>query len=255
MDLGIRGRTALVTGGGRGLGRSIASCLAREGVRVAVVARTVTDVEAFVAAHGGEHRGLACDLAEEGAPARMIAEVGAPFDRPDILVHNVGGTLDIADPYCSVADWRRVYRFNLEIAIELNVMLVPHMQRQKWGRVVHVSSIAALENQGPVPYCSIKAALNAYTRSFGRFVSADGVNVSAVMPGAVFTEAGYWDNASRERPEPVAKYLSERMAIKRFGTPDEIGQLVAFLCSQHASFIVGSAMLVDGGQGRVFQNE
>jgi 3-oxoacyl-[acyl-carrier protein] reductase len=101
----------------------------------------------------------------------------------------------------------------------------------------------------------VKAALNAYTRSFGRFVSADGINVSAVMPGAVFTEGGYWDTASRERPEHVEKYLSERMAIRRFGKPDEIGAIVAFLCSEHASFVVGSAVLVDGGQGRVFQNE
>jgi NAD(P)-dependent dehydrogenase (short-subunit alcohol dehydrogenase family) len=255
MDLGIRGRKALVTGGGRGLGRSIASCLAREGVRVAAVARTVEDVDAFVAAHGPEHLGLPYDLMDDGAPERMVEELVARFGYPDIVVHNLGGTLDITDPYCGIADWRRVYRFNLEIAVELNVMLVPVMQKQKWGRVVHVSSIAALENQGTVPYCSIKAALNAYTRSFGRYVSADGVNVSAVMPGAVFTEAGYWDKASRERPDHVAKYLNERMAIKRFGTPDEIGQVVAFLCSEHASFIVGSAILADGGQGRAFQNE
>jgi len=255
MDLGISGRQALVTGGGRGLGYSIASCLAREGARVAVVARTAADVEAFVAAHGPGHVGLARDLMEDGAPAQVVDELVARFGRPDIVVHNVGGTLDITDPYCGIADWRRVYRFNLEIAIELNLLLVPHMQRQKWGRVVHVSSIAALENQGTVPYCSVKAALNAYVRSFGRYVSADGVNISAVMPGAVFTEGGYWDRTSQERPDHVAKYLSERMAIKRFGTPDEIGQVAAFLCSEHASFIVGSAILVDGGQGRAFQNE
>ena len=99
----------------------------------------------------------------------------------------------------------------------------------------------------------MKAALNAYTRSFGRYVSPDGVNVVAVLPGAVFTEGGYWDNTARERPEHVEKYLKERMAIRRFGKPDEIGQVVAFLCSEHASFMVGSAVLVDGGQGRVFQ--
>lgn len=255
MDLGIKGRKALVTGGGRGLGLSIASNLAREGVQVAVVARSSADVDAFVRSHGKGHVGLAYDLVPEGAPADMVAELLQRFGHPDIVVHNVGGTLDITDPMCGVSDWRKVYRFNLEIAVELNLLLVPHLRKQKWGRIVHISSIAALENQGTAPYCSIKAALNAYTRSFGRFVSADGVNVSAVMPGAVFTQGGYWDTASRERPDHVAKYLSERMAVRRFGTPDEIGAIVAFLCSEHASFVVGSAVLVDGGQGRVFQNE
>lgn len=255
MDLGIKGRKALVTGGGRGLGLSIASNLAREGVQVAVVARSAADVDAFVRSHGNGHVGLAYDLMEEGAPAAMAAELQQRFGHPDILVHNVGGTLDITDPMCGLAEWRKVYRFNLEIAVELNLLLVPHLRKQKWGRIVHVSSISALENQGTVPYCSVKAALNAYTRSFGRFVSADGISVSAVMPGAVFTDGGYWDTASRERPDHVAKYLSERMAIQRFGKPDEIGTVVTFLCSEHASFVVGSAVLVDGGQGRVFQNE
>jgi NAD(P)-dependent dehydrogenase (short-subunit alcohol dehydrogenase family) len=255
MELGIRGKKALVTGGGRGLGLAISSCLAREGADVAVVSRTEADVRAFVAAHGSRHIGLAYDLMDEGAPAAMVDELVRQFGYPDILIHNVGGTLGITEPLCGIADWRRVYRFNLEIAIELNLLLVPHLQEQKWGRVVHVSSIAGLENQGTVPYCSIKAALNAYTRSFGRFVASDGVAVSAVLPGAVFTAGGYWDVATRERPAHVAKYLDERMAIRRFGEPDEIGQVVAFLCSEHASFIVGSSILVDGGQGRAFQNE
>ncbi len=255
MDLGISGKKALVTAGGRGIGRSIAACLAREGVQLAVVARTQADLDGFRIQYGPEHVGLACDLNADGAPEQLVANLVRQFGYPDIIVHNLGGTLGITDPFCSIADWRRVYRFNLEIAIEVNLLLVPHMQQQKWGRVVHVSSIAALENQGTVPYCSIKAALNAYVRSFGRYVSADGVNISALMPGAVFTEGGYWDNASRERPEHVKKYLAERMAIRRFGTPDEIGLMAAFLCSEHASFIVGSAVLVDGGQGRAFQYE
>jgi len=252
MDLGIKGRKALVTGASRGLGRSIASCLAQEGVLVAVVARNEQFIQSFLDQHGKEHLGLVHDLMPEGNPTKMIDELQEKLGFPDIVVHNVGGTLDITDPYCNLKDWQKIYRFNLEIAIEINLLLIPYMQRQKWGRVVHISSIAALENQGTVPYCSTKAALNAYTRSMGRFVAADGVNVSALLPGAVFTEGGYWDKTSKERPEHVDKYLNERMAIRRFGKPEEIGKFAALLCSEHASFIVGSSFLVDGGQGKCF---
>ncbi len=142
---------------------------------------------------------------------------------------------------------------NVEVSIELNCAFIPAMQAAKWGRIVHVSSIAALENQGPPSYCAAKAALNAYVRSLGRYVSPDNVVLTTVMPGAVFTPGGYWDQAQQTRPEHVNKYLSERMAIKRFGRIEEISGLVAFLCSEHASFCIGSCFLADGGQGRVFQ--
>ena len=100
----------------------------------------------------------------------------------------------------------------------------------------------------------MKAALTAYTRSMGRVLAPDGIIMIAVLPGAVFTEKGYWDITSKTNPEHVRKYLSERMAIKRFGTLDEIGTVVTFFCSQHASFCVGSTVVIDGGQGRCFLN-
>jgi 3-oxoacyl-[acyl-carrier protein] reductase len=96
----------------------------------------------------------------------------------------------------------------------------------------------------------MKAALTAYTRSMGGVVAADGVVISAVLPGAVLTEMGYWDTASRERPEHVRKYLTERQRIGRFGRPEEIANYVVYLCSELASFNTGSIVPVDGGQGR-----
>jgi 3-oxoacyl-[acyl-carrier protein] reductase len=254
MELKMDGRNALVTGAGRGLGRAISACLAREGVHVAVVSRTRPDIDALVESMGGAsagHLGVAMDLVPDGAPSRLVEQLAQRgFGPIDIGVHNMGGTLNISDPYCSMEDWRRVYRFNFEVAIELNRMLVPGMQERSWGRVVHVSSISAMENHGPVTYCAIKAALTAYTRSFGGVVAPDGVVVSAILPGAVFTEDGYWDEASRDRPEHVRKFLAERQRIGRFGRPEEIGNYVAFLCSELASFNTGSIVPIDGGQGR-----
>jgi 3-oxoacyl-[acyl-carrier protein] reductase len=247
---------ALVTGAGRGIGRSIALSLADEGARVAVVSRTASDVESLVQAMGGAaagHYGVSMDLVPEGAPGRLVEVLEAAGFAPiDIVVHNLGGTLDINDPMAPVAEWRKVWRLNLEVAIELNTLLVPAMRREKWGRIVHVSSISSLENHGPVTYCSVKAALTAYARSLGRALAPEGIVITAVLPGAVLTEGGYWDVASRERPEHVRRYLSERMAIGRFGRPGEIGPIVALLCSEHASFCIGSVVPVDGGQGRSY---
>ncbi len=256
MELKMAGRSALVTGAGRGLGRAISECLAREGVKVAAVSRTRSDVVSLVESMGGAaagHIGVPMDLVPDGAPEQLVKDLAQyDFGPIDIIVHNMGGTLDITDPYCSIGDWRRVYRFNFEVAVALNRMLVPDMQGRHWGRVVHVSSISAMENHGPVTYCAIKAALTAYTRSFGGVVAPDGVVVSAILPGAVFTEDGYWDEASLNRPEHVKKFLSERQRIGRFGRPEEIGNYVAFLCSELASFNTGSIIPIDGGQGRGF---
>jgi 3-oxoacyl-[acyl-carrier protein] reductase len=223
-------------------------------VRIAAVSRTEADVNSLIESIGGEtsgHIGVAMDLMPDGAPGQLLTRLkNADFGPIDIVVHNMGGTLSITDPYCSVEDWRRIYRFNFEVAVELNRMIVPDMQRKRWGRVIHVSSISAMENHGPVTYCAIKAALTAYTRSFGGVVAPDGVVVSAILPGAVFTEEGYWGHASKERPEHVQKFLTERQRIGRFGKPEEIGNYVAYLCSELASFNTGSIVPIDGGQGR-----
>jgi len=230
MNLGISGRRALVTAGSRGIGAAIVKALRDEGVKVMEASRT-----------------SGWDLTIEGEPARLANFLKAPDYEPDIIVHSLGGTCDVLDAFALASDYRKVYRSNFEVAHELNCLLVPGMQKRGWGRVVHNSSVSSLENQGPVAYCTMKAALNAYVRAFGRSVAKDGVNVSAILPGAILTQGGYWETCDRSH---AAKFLADRMAIGRFGTPDEIGKIVAFMCSEHASFIVGSSWLVDGGQGR-----
>lgn len=250
MQLDIAGKHALVTGASRGLGRSIALSLAREGAMVAVVSRTASDLKSLVGEMGGSsagHYALSTDLMPEGAPTRVLEEVKAQFGSPDIVVHNLGGTLNIKDALCTVEEWRRVWRFNLEVAVEMNRLIVPAMQAQKWGRIVHISSIAAVRGRGSIPYSTVKAALNAYVRGLGCAVAADGVIVTAVMPGAILSKGGHWDVVSRDNPEYVQRYLAERIAIRRFSTPEEISDLVTFLCSEHASSFAGAVIPIDGG--------
>ncbi len=253
MELGIKGKLALVTGSGRGIGNVIALGLANEGARIAVVSRSKADLNSLIAKMPGgskNHIAVVLDLEKEKSPRLLFNKLRKSFGIPEIIVHNLGGTLDIKDPFCSIQQWRRVYRFNFEVAVEINSLIVPYLQKNKWGRVIHISSISAMENHGPVTYCAMKAALTAYTRSFGGVVAPDGVVVSAVLPGAVFTKGGYWDQVSKSNPKHVKRFLAERQRIGRFGSPEEIGNFVVFLCSELASFNTGSIIPVDGGQGR-----
>jgi len=253
MELGIKGKKAIVTGGATGIGEAICLELAREGVQVAFTSRNPESVARTLAKLGGSaagHYGLVTDITQEGEPARVAAQVLAEFGEPAIVVNNVGDTLGITDPLCPISDWRRVFRLNLEVHVEMNNSFIPLMRARKWGRIVNISAGASMENSGPVPYCAIKAAYTAYTRSMGRVLAPDGIVMSAVLPGVVFTEQGHWAGVLKERPEHADKYLAERTVLKRFGQPGEISPMVVMLCSELASFCVGSIVPVEGGQAR-----
>lgn len=286
MDLQLEGKTALITASGRGLGRAIAHRLAREKVRVIINSRSQSDLEETLreiayaefeitkkketssralvfdpsqslqaTLDPEEHIALCSDLTLNGAPEQLCQFLIANGLYPDIVVHNLGGNLNITNPLCPLEDWHKVMRVNIDVQIIMNNLLIPHMIKKKWGRICHISSISGLENHGPPSYCAAKAALTAYVRSLGRYIAKDGVVMTSVLPGAVFTENGYWDEASKKRPDHVERFLKERMAIQRFGSPEEIADVVAFLCSHSASFCVGSAFVADGGQGRSFYSQ
>lgn len=256
MNLNIKNKLALVTGASRGLGKAIALSLAKEQVNVIWVARDTEQLmkltEQTTLEFQNKNYLITADLESAEGVTLLIGILKDKGLSPDIIINNVGGNLALTDPLAPVSAWQKVMDFNLFNAIEINNAFIPFMQERKWGRICHVSSIASLENQGTPMYCAAKAALNAYIRSVGRYVSPDNVIMTAVLPGAVFTEGGYWDDTSKERPEHVERYLHERMAIKRFGTPEEISEFVTFLVSDKSSFAVGTSVLLDGGQGRVF---
>ncbi|MGH7714535.1 MAG: SDR family NAD(P)-dependent oxidoreductase [Vulcanimicrobiaceae bacterium] len=252
MDLGLAGKTALVTGGGSGIGRACALALAREGVRVMICGRTLDPLQSTLDAMGGECAGHwyeQVDLETPSGPMQLLRAMAARFGEPDIVIQNVGGTLDVRDALAPLEDWRRVWRLNVEIGIELANAIVPQMQQRKSGRMIFVSSLAAFEQQGSLAYGVTKAALTAYARGIGRLSAADGVVVAAILPGVVMTDGGTWEGYQRRDPEGIARYVEEKLPRRRFGSPEEIADAVVFLASERAAAFCGSLVPMDGGQG------
>lgn len=250
MELELAGRRALVTGASRGLGRTVALKLAKAGASVAAVARSQQSLNSLLAEMGGPAAGhycLAVDLMESGAPTDLARRISANFGPVELAVHNLGGTLGIRSPFATADEWQRVWRFNLGIAAEFNAVLVPTMQELRQGRIVHVSSIAAVRGPASVPYAAVKAALNSYVARLGQIVAPDGVIISAVMPGPLLTGAGHWDTVTHENPQRAQAFIAQFLPLGRFGTAPEVADLVLFLCTKTATLFAGAVIAVDGG--------
>lgn len=258
MDLGIKGKKALVVGASKNIGAAIAQKLANEGCRVTVVARDEALLKELVSKMGGAkdgHAYLATDLLTEGAPsdaAKILVTNHGPFD---IVVHNIGGALGIKDILGPIEDWEKVWKFNAGIAIEMNRLLLLPMIKKGWGRVIHISSISGELGEpltdpfgGAIPYAASKAYLNSYVRGLGRELASKGVIVTALMPGAVLSEGKYWEKMTKSNPDLAADFLERFYPIKRFGRPAEIASFVVFLASKQASFAAGSIVPISGGR-------
>jgi 3-oxoacyl-[acyl-carrier protein] reductase len=257
MDLGIKGKRVVVTGASQGIGRAIALSFAKEGCRVAVIARREALLKELVAQMGGEeggHRYMACDLMKKNSPKNVLDSLVSKGGAFDIAVHNIGGTLNIRDPLAQQEQWLKVWRFNAGIAMEMNALLIPGMRERGWGRIIHISSVSAEDGRGCIAYGASKAYLNAYVKGVGRAFAKDGLVISAVMPGAVFAEGGHWDANSRTNEADKKAFRSKRddflrhhHAIGRLGTADEIAQFVLFMASRHVTFAPAATIRVDGG--------
>jgi 3-oxoacyl-[acyl-carrier protein] reductase len=253
MDLGIKGKVALVTGGSRGLGRQSALALAAEGVNVAICARgegTLNQTADELRATGVNVGAFVADLGDESGAAELVAKTEAELGTIDILVNNVGGSMGTSDLVnSSLDDFHMVMNANLWSAIALMKHVVPGMQERGWGRVVNISSIFGREYGGTAPYMAAKAAMIAASKHTGLAVAKDGVTVNSVAPGSVLHAGGTWEKFSQNNPkEVVDEFIDRNLPMGKFGWPEPIGASVAFLASTQADLITGACLNVDGGQ-------
>lgn len=248
MDLGIAGRVALVTAATSGIGLGIARALAAEGARVAVVARTPADVERTGAELGGA--GVAADLTTAEGCEAAVEQARQALGEIDILVNNLGVRAGSSWEDTGAEEFATALAGNLLPAVRLSKLVLPEMRRRGWGRIVVISSVFGREAGGAPAYNAAKAAENSFVTALGRDVAADGVTVNAVAPGSILFEGGGWWRRRQQDPEKIARFVEQEMPLGRFGTVEEVAEVVAFVCSARASLVNGAVLAVDGGQSR-----
>ena len=162
------------------------------------------------------------------------------------MVHNLGGSFGLP-AFSLVPDWQKVWYFNVGIGHELNCAFIPSMIEKHWGRIVHLSTLSTRTYTGYPPYVSAKCALDGYVKSMGRQVAKDNVIISAVAPGAIYSEGRYFAKLQDENRPELQTYFDNFLPSRRLGRGDDIAPVVAFLCSDYASFMAGAIVPVDGG--------
>ena len=255
MDLELAGKVAIVTGSSRGLGLAIARALALEGCQVCICAR---GEERLLQAADDIRRvsrpdavlAVKADVSTAEGADRVVGATVEAFGGLDVLVNNVGlaggaGLLDTPDTV-----WGEAFEQTLYPAIRFSRLAVPLMRRRGGGAIIMIASIYGREAGGRLTYNAVKAAEISLAKSLARQLAPDGIRVNSVAPGSILFPGGSWDLRRRAEPETIAEFVRTELPFGRFGRPDEVGAVVAFLASARASWISGACVPVDGCQSR-----
>ena len=253
MDLELAGKLCLVSGASRGIGRAIAHQLAREGGRVAAVARGQADLDVLLGElPGGGHAAIVADVATaSGAEAAIAASVAA-LGGLDVVVTNVGKSFAREADAMDDDDFAKSLDANLWSAQRIAQRAVPHLRARGGGSITMIASIWGREAGGAPGYNVAKAGVVALAKALARDYAKHTIRVNAIAPGSILFPGGGWDRRRSADPEGIADFVRRELPFGRFGAPEEVAEVVAFVASARARWITGACIPVDGGQGRAF---
>ncbi|MGZ8710162.1 MAG: SDR family oxidoreductase [Thermoanaerobaculia bacterium] len=256
MDLGIKGRVAMVAAASKGLGRAVAETLAREGCQLSICSRNTDNLDEArwaIEKAGSTALAVRCDVTVADDLQRWVEATDAMYGKVDIVVTNSGGPPAGRFLQLSEEQWRAGIDMTLMNVVRLCHMVIPGMRQRKWGRIVNITSLVAKQPLDMLTISStLRAGLSALTKTLADQVAKDNILVNALLPGHILTDRQRELNAIRAREQNVSvdtysAGVEEKIPMGRYGRAEEIGDAVAFLCSERASYITGVSLQVDGG--------
>jgi 3-oxoacyl-[acyl-carrier protein] reductase len=261
MNLGLENKVALITGGSHGIGKSIATTLAAEGCNIVICARGEARLHEVVDELSDNYSrtmlGVPVDVIEADAAKLVVGRTIETFGVIHILVNNVGGggrwgSEVIGETPYSV--WQEVYDKNAGAAVKFTLAALPYMREQRWGRVVTITSYLGREGGGRPWFNMAKAAETAFMKNLALnpFLVRDGITFNSVAPGSIMIPGTGWAIERDRDPAAFATMVDQKFPLGKLGTPEEVADVVAFVCSERASWVNGACISVDGGEGHSF---